>query len=131
MLFQNPRVTIVMPVYNKERYLQKAFHSAITQSYDNFEILLINDGSSDGSHLLIQPFLRFENVRYVNLYRNRGTLYVRALGISMSSALVMFLDADDELSPGILQLSVSKMLESSTDIVYFNMGLRRHGSSGL
>lgn len=92
--------SIIIPVYNKAAYIRETLDSALVQSYTNFEIVLVNDGSTDGSLSILQEYAdRFPDiVRLINS-ENRGVSAATNLGIQAASGdYIQFLDADDLMS---------------------------------
>ncbi|MGA9525396.1 MAG: glycosyltransferase family A protein [Myxococcaceae bacterium] len=105
------RVSVVVPLYNKARWVRRSLDSIAAQSLRDFEVIVVNDGSTDGSEELVEqyPDPRF---RLVN-QQNAGPGAARNRGIAESRApLVAFLDADDEWLPTYLERSV-RLLERS------------------
>lgn len=95
-----PFVSIIIPVYNKAAYIKETLDSALAQSYTNFEIVLVNDGSTDGSLSILQEYAdRFPDiVRLINS-ENRGVSAATNLGIQAAMGeYLQFLDADDLMS---------------------------------
>jgi glycosyltransferase involved in cell wall biosynthesis len=60
----NPRVSILMPVYNGEKYIAHAIESVLAQTYKNFEIIIVNDGSTDNGFEKIEPYLSLPNIKH-------------------------------------------------------------------
>ncbi|MEJ8800540.1 glycosyltransferase family 2 protein [Pontibacter sp. H249] len=92
----NPLVTIIIPVYNSEKYIHDTISSCLSQTYSNLEILIVNDGSKDNSEQVIMQFSD-SRIKYY-LIPNSGPCYARNFGIEKATGeLVQFLDADDIL----------------------------------
>ena len=89
-------ISIVVPVYNKESYLENCLNSIINQSYKNLEILLINDGSTDSSLDILKKFKKKDNrIKIINK-KNEGATKSRNLGIDIAQGkFITFIDADD------------------------------------
>lgn len=106
-----------MPVYNKESRIKKSIESALNQTYKNFELIIIDDGSTDNSKKIIENY-KEKDSRIVLLEQdNKGVSYSRNLGLGLSKAeYISFLDADDELDSRFLENMV-KSIEGS-DICY-------------
>ncbi len=106
MSTNEPAISVVIPIYNKRRYLPRALESVLAQTYTDFEVILVDDGSTDGSLEAIRHVedLRLRCVRRTNggvsAARNTGIRYARA-------PLVAFLDADDTWEPGFLDAMAS------------------------
>jgi glycosyltransferase involved in cell wall biosynthesis len=96
---QGPLVSVIIPCYNGAAYLEEAIESALAQSYQAVEIIVVDDGSTDGSSAIAQKL----PVRYV-WQENRGLTASRNLGIRESrGSYVVFLDADDRLKPEAIE----------------------------
>src|SRR5438045_4181238 len=96
MLSDNPLVSVIMPVYNGAAYLAGALASISAQTYPRYELVVVNDGSTDDSAAIVQSF---PNVRYV-YQENQGIAAARNFGVSFSRGeLVAFLDQDDYWAP--------------------------------
>lgn len=107
-----PKVSIIVPVFNAEEHLYAALSSAVNQSYDNLEIIAIDDGSTDRSKAVIEKF--FGRVTLLT-QKNSGACVARNKGIEYSSGkYIKFLDSDDVLEPGIVQAQV-KAAENETE----------------
>ncbi|NLK11775.1 MAG: glycosyltransferase family 2 protein, partial [Staphylococcus equorum] len=95
----NPKISIIIPVYNAERYLKKCIDSVLVQSYDNFELLLINDGSTDKSGDICKYYAEQDNRVKVFYKKNGGVSSARNMGIKYSKGdWLYFMDSDDFLS---------------------------------
>ena len=95
----NDLVSVVIPVYNTEEYIEECVESLIKQSYKNIEIIIINDASTDDSDTDIKKLKkRYKNIRYIRLSKNLGLSGVRNIGIEESlGKWIIFLDSDDTL----------------------------------
>ncbi|MDD5068307.1 MAG: glycosyltransferase family A protein [Candidatus Pacebacteria bacterium] len=103
---KHPLVSVIVPVYNGERFLKGALESILAQSYAHLEILVIDDGSTDGTAAIAQSF---PNVTYF-FQKNRGVAAARNKGIRMATGEVLaFLDADDLWPKHRLERMVSKI----------------------
>ena len=98
-----PRVTVLMPVYNAERFLREAIDSILDQSFKHFEFLIIDDGSTDASAEIITSY-RDSRIRFVRNGKNLGITPTLNKGIALaSSELIARMDADDISHPQRLQ----------------------------
>lgn len=94
----NPFVSILMPAYNSANYIAEAVHSVLNQEYSNFELIIINDGSTDRTEEVIAAFSD-TRIRYYG-QTNRGVSAARNLALSkMQGVFFCFLDSDDRLPP--------------------------------
>lgn len=98
------RFSIIIPVYNVEQYLEKCLHSVLDQDYNDYEILLINDGSKDASGDICQEYaLKYSRIHY-EYQENAGPSAARNRGIQLAKGdYLIFLDSDDEIENGALQ----------------------------
>lgn len=110
-------VSIIIPIYNKEKFLKKTVLSVLNQSYKNFELLLLNDGSQDASDELIKDFVNKDGrVKHLS-HDNQGVSFTRNRGITESRGkYISFLDADDTWEPNFLEKMIKKIGDS--DICY-------------
>lgn len=94
-------ISIIIPVYNSKEYIEKAIESCLKQEYQNFEIIIIDDGSTDG---LSEKILKKKSSRICYFYQeNSGPGYARNLGLKYARGdFIFFLDADDELEKDAL-----------------------------
>jgi glycosyltransferase involved in cell wall biosynthesis len=99
-------VSIVIPVYNHERFLAEAIESALNQSWPDCEVVVIDDGSTDGSAAIIARYPGVRGIRQVN----RGLAAARNAGLAASRGdVVIFLDADDRLWPDAAELGARQL----------------------
>ncbi|HEV8148731.1 MAG TPA: glycosyltransferase family A protein, partial [Gemmatimonadales bacterium] len=120
-------VSVIIPAYNVAPYIGEAVASVLAQTYPSFEIILVNDGSSDTPALeaALQPYLHRMN--YLS-QPNRGTSAARNAAIRASGgSLLAFLDADDVWDPQFLASQVSLLQQGEYDLVYANA---RHFGEG-
>ena len=118
---QQPQVSVVIPAYNCAKYLPEAIASVLEQTYDNYEIIIINDGSTDNTREVVAPFLN--RVRYFE-QENQGVSTARNRGIYLARGeLIAFLDADDIFMPHKLEHQVAVM-EKRSEIGILNSGYR-------
>ena len=103
-----PKISVIIPVFNGQATIERAGRSVLEQEYPNVELILVNDGSSDGTQAVLERIAKeYDNVIAV-CQENGGVSKARNTGIERSSGeYIMFLDADDELAPGVL----AKMME--------------------
>ena len=109
-------ISIILPVYNAEKYIKRALKSLINQSYKNIEILCIDDGSKDNSYNIIKEF-KDERIK---LFRqeNSGPAKARNVGLSNSKGeYIMFCDADDWYEPNMCELMLETIIKQNVDFV--------------
>ena len=96
-------ISIVVPVYNAEKYIGTCINSVLEQTYNNFELLLINDGSKDNT---LEVLKRYEDARVkVYSFENQGAGKTRNKGIQLSKGkYITFIDADDYIDADYLEI---------------------------
>lgn len=99
-----PEITVIVPVYNNEKYLKKCMDSIAAQTYDNYEVILINDGSTDGSGRLCDSFAEKDERISVIHQENRGLASSRKRGVDAAKGkYITFVDSDDYIAPHMLE----------------------------
>ncbi len=111
-------ISIIIPVYNAERYLQECIDSILSQSFSNFEIILVNDGSTDNSFELCENYFRKDSrIKLIN-QQNCGVSVARNKGIEIAAgAWITFVDSDDIMSPNSLNIMYSNATSLGADIL--------------
>lgn len=104
------KISIVVPVYNADEYLDRCLHSVLDQEFSSYEVILVDDGSTDASSLICDRYSSTDP-RFVTLHQpNMGVSAARNAGINMAQGeYVMFLDADDALLPYALENMVESV----------------------
>lgn len=114
-----PLVSIIVPCYNSEKYLQECLNSILTQDYENVEVLVVNDGSIDGSEEIAKAFGQQDDRLKYFYQDNNGVGSARNLGLREAKGeYVAFLDSDDAWLPGKLGKQI-ELLENNPDAVIF------------
>lgn len=113
-----PRLSVVVPVYNVEDYLAECLDSILAQTFDDLEILLVDDGSTDGSVALAKRYVRrHPQVRMIR-QANAGLGAARNTGVRhVNGELLAFVDSDDAIPPYAYELMVGTLAESGSDFV--------------
>ena len=105
-------VSIIIPCYNAENYIKKTIDSVLCQTYQNFEIIIVNDGSTDSSSKIIKT-VKDGRIHLVE-QKNKGVSYSRNNGIYLAKGeFIVFLDADDLLDPSFLEKRVFRLSKSA------------------
>lgn len=116
----NPKVSIIIPVYNGGNFIEKGLNSVLAQTYKDFEVLIINDGSTDDSLSIIEKWIaKTAEVVHVQVFsiENSGVSSARNLGIEKSKGdYIAFLDCDDYWEPRKLETQIS-ILEKEHEYV--------------
>ncbi|HBA37311.1 MAG TPA: hypothetical protein DCY94_01180, partial [Firmicutes bacterium] len=112
-------ISIIIPTYNGEKHISKCIDSILKQTYSNFELIVVNDGSSDETEGVIR---QIEDSR-IRLYttENHGVSYARNYGIDKAKGrFILFVDDDDYIDPNTLKILENKATSTSADIIRFN-----------
>lgn len=114
-------ISIIIPVYNKEKYLDECIKSVVNQDYKDIEIIIINDGSQDNSENIIKQWISKDSrIRYLT-QENKGVASARNKGISMANGkYLFFLDADDLLKENAILTLVNCAEQTEADIITAN-----------
>ena len=115
------KITVIVPVYNVENYLNKCLDSLINQTYKNLEIIVINDGSIDNSGIICQEYAQKDN-RIVYIEKeNGGQSEARNMGLDrMTGSYVTFVDSDDWIELDYVEILYKKITEYQADIAVGN-----------
>lgn len=101
-------ISIIIPLYNKATSIKRTIHSVLSQSYTDFELIIINDGSTDNSAEIVNKQFYDKRIRYI-YQDNAGVSSARNRGIKEAiGEWILFLDADDILYPNALKILISK-----------------------
>lgn len=115
-------VSIIMPIYNAEKYLSEAIESVLNQTYPDFELILINDMSTDNSEEICREYSKRDN-RIVLLENNsdsHGPGPTRNIGLDYATGeYIYFIDADDWIEDKLLELAIKRIEEDHSDMVTF------------
>lgn len=120
ILDQRPTVSIIIPIYNVENYIEKCIDSAVNQTYGKIEIICVNDGSTDNSMKIVQKKVNNDiRVQIVNI-ENSGLSVARNIGLERAEGkYIMFLDSDDYLTLDAIENLLECAEKNSTDILFF------------
>ena len=113
------RISVIIPVYNTEQYLSRCLDSILSQSFDDFELLLIDDGSTDSSGAICDSYAEKDSRVRVFHKENGGVSSARNLGLDNAKGdYVCFVDSDDFLNKGFFEYYMVKSLKA--DLTYFS-----------
>ena len=115
------KVSVIVPVYNVEKYLKRCLDSIINQTYKNIEIILVNDGSKDNSRDICEEYeKKYENISLIN-QENGGLSAARNTGLKhINGEAVTFVDSDDWLESDAIEYYVDSMKKHNVDMVVTN-----------
>lgn len=114
-----PLVSVVVPVYNVEKYLDSCIDSLLNQTYSNIELVIVNDGSTDGSLSILQNYAEYSQIKLINIV-NSGVSVARNIGLqNVSGEFLMFVDSDDWIDKETVEECVINAQKSNADVVFF------------
>ncbi|MCR1863815.1 hypothetical protein CBF86_05955 [Limosilactobacillus reuteri] len=117
------KVSIIVPIYNVETYLENALASIQQQSYRNLKVIMVNDGSTDHSIEIAQRFLQDSRFMLVS-QKNQGLSAARNTGLKyVDGEYVYFFDSDDQIAPNLIETALAVFNKSSIDLVSFESEL--------
>lgn len=117
----NPLLSVVIPVYNVERYLDECILSVLNQSYQNLEVILVDDGSTDSSSMICDRYASEDNRVRVIHKKNQGSGMARNSGLDMvSGELVTFIDSDDCIDVDAYSSLIPQVLNNNLDFIQFD-----------
>ncbi len=116
-----PLFSIIVPIYNTEKYLSRCIESILEQTFTDFELILVDDGSTDSSYSICQNYAKDDSRIKVIHKENGGVSSARNIGLEYAKGVYLwFVDSDDYIKPtALVDLSV-KVLNESSDLVIFN-----------
>lgn len=111
-------VSVIIPVYNVNSYLTEALDSVLCQTYSRLEIIVIDDGSTDGSELICDEYSRRDpRIRLIH-QKNQGLSAARNAGLDiMTGEIVAFLDSDDAYHPAFIETMLTTLIQKQVDVV--------------
>ena len=116
----NSIVSIIVPVYNAEKYLEKCLCSLVKQTYKDLEIILIDDGSTDNSMNFLKKYGDSDKRIKIFTQTNKGAAIARNYGLSIANGeYVIFLDSDDCFEKDLIEISLKKAKKYNSDIAIF------------
>lgn len=118
-----PKVSVILPVFNAEKYLKEAIDSVLTQTFTDFELLLINDGSTDASEAIVQSYSD-ERIVSIKNEKNSGLIYTLNKAINLAKGeYIARMDADDIALPERLQKQIETLENSGVAMLFTRVKL--------
>ncbi len=118
-----PKYSIVLPIYNVEKHLKKAIESVLNQSFENFEMILVNDSSPDGSERICTEYANKDSrIKLINHPENKGLSAARNTGMEVATGeYIWFMDSDDYVECDLLSRVEDSLKKNRADIVVFGL----------
>jgi glycosyltransferase involved in cell wall biosynthesis len=120
-------ISIIIPTYNRSQLISRAVNSILAQSFQQWELVVVDDGSKDNTNEVIKRFLSDPRIRYINK-ENTGAAHTRNVGVDhASNEWITFLDSDDEAKPNWLEKFVEEINRGGE---FISCGLEKYDESG-
>lgn len=111
------KISIIVPLYNSSKTLHRCIDSILNQTYKNFELIFINDGSTDNSKIIIEEYMKKDDRIILFNIENKGVAHARNFGLTkISGNYVKFVDSDDDLYPECLEKLMNTLVENYADV---------------
>lgn len=115
----NKKISVIIPTYNTEQYIKECIDSVLNQTYQNFEIIVVNDGSTDNT-LEVLANIKTDKLKVITI-KNSGQGYARNMALKEATGdYIMFLDSDDYIENVTFELAIKRIEEDKSDLVYFD-----------
>ena len=131
-----PKISVIVPIYNVELYIHKCIDSILSQTFTDFELILVDDGSPDNCGKICDEYAEKDNRIYVIHQENGGLSAARNTGIdyalnNSNSDFLLFVDSDDLIKPELLKTVIKAQEKSDADIVCFGLEMTDENLSPL
>lgn len=118
---ENPLVSVIVPIYNVELYLDECLNSIRMQTYENLEIIVVEDCSTDNSKQVLQSHLEDKRIRSIEHTLNKGISVARNTGIDAASGMyIMFVDSDDFIDLSLVEACVYYATTTKADLITYD-----------
>lgn len=115
------KISIIVPVYNTEKYVGRCIESILNQTYTNFELILINDGSTDSSAKICEQYAQKDDRILFKSIENAGVSNARNIALKLvSGEYITFVDSDDVIKKNYLQVMMNIVISSNSQIAFCN-----------
>ena len=123
-----PLLSVIVPVYNTKKYLRKCLDSILAQTYNDYELILVDDGSTDGSSEICDEYAQKSERVFVIHKENCGLLHTRKIGFNEARGeYISYIDSDDFIEPEMYEYMIKKLREHNADIAICNMTYDTNG----
>lgn len=117
----NVKISIIIPIFNAEKFIDRCIQSIIEQKYSNFELILLNDGSTDSTNKILNKYEGVDNRIKIIKKENTGVSDTRNIGIKEANGdYLMFVDADDYIEKNTLESIVNIIKNNDVDLIKYN-----------
>lgn len=117
----NPEISVIIPIYNVEKFLPRCLDSVLSQTFNNFELICVNDGSSDNCAAILDKYAQKDSRIKIITQKNQGLSMARNSGFKIATGkYIYFLDSDDFIHPKLLEYAYNLCLKHKADLVGFD-----------
>lgn len=117
------KVSVVVPVYNKKKYIKRCINSLVNQNFSEYEIIIVDDGSSDGSSIICDEYRKYDFIQVIHT-KNMGRVHARKIGVQHATGeYLTFVDSDDYVEKNFLNVLYSEAVSRNADIVECGMNI--------
>lgn len=121
---KKPRISVIVSVYNTEKYVEKCIESILGQTYSNLELILIEDCSTDHSRKILRKYKNYPNVILIENQKNSGLSYSRNVGLENSTGeYIGYIDSDDYIDSNYYEMLINAIMREKADIAVCDMKL--------
>jgi glycosyltransferase involved in cell wall biosynthesis len=124
-----PKVSIILPTFNRGEFISDAIDSIQAMSFKDWELIIVDDGSKDQTHKIVDKYLADERIHYLNKETNQGPGVSRNIGLQESKGeYIAYLDSDNTYSPDFISLAIEFLEKNKNfDLVYGSLLTELHG----
>ena len=124
----NDLVSIIMPSYNTAKYIEESIKTVLNQTYTNWELIIVDDCSTDDTDLIIKPYLEDKRIKYLKNEKNSGAAVSRNYALREAQGKwIAFLDSDDLWHPEKLERQIEFMEENGYKFTYTDYKIKLNG----
>lgn len=122
------KISVIVPIYNVQNLLENSLNSLVNQSFHDFEVIMVNDGSTDSSQTIAQKFAKQDNRFRLYTTSNQGLAAARNEGLKyVQGDMVYFMDADDQIAPNLFnEIAVQLGANPELDVIHFSYSEVNH-----
>ena len=129
---KSPKISVIIPIFNVEKFLPRCLDSVLEQTFKNFEVICVNDGSPDNCDKILEQYAQKDNRIKIVTQKNQGLSMARNNGFKVAKGeYIYFLDSDDFIHPQLLEYTYNLATKNNADLVSFEYIKNRNFDSGM
>lgn len=118
----NKKISVIVAVYNTEKYIEKCLRSLLNQTYQNLEIIVVDDGSTDNSKEVLKKYSHNDKIKLIYNKKNSGLSYSRNVGLENATGdYIGYIDSDDYVDLDYYEKLIQAIIENKADIAICDM----------